>query len=532
MRLTLADLGDGADLACDVCVVGAGAAGITLALELKGQGLDVVLLEAGGAEVEDGSQALYAGRAPGLPIELDWARLRCLGGSTNHWGGRSRPFGPEALRPRPWFAPEGWPLAADDLAAPQARALELCEIGLAPGEDWDAPLAKLEARAFAGGRLKPGLWRFSPPTAFGERYGKDLDAAPDVRLVLNAPLVGIDLDGGLGRVVRLRVQNRTGRRATVRPGTVVLAMGGIENPRLLLAQRGQTPDGIGNRHDMVGRCFMGHPVYEPLTVALADGVVPPAFLADRDLPDGRRVEGFLGLTPEAQADLKTGAIDGAFYAGGQFGPPGVKALRRILREVRQGHFPPNLAGEIGTVAGDLGGIAREAMLRLGWQGALNTYTVSILLEQEPNPMSRVRLGDESDALGLPRVVVDWRLSDRDKATVRTYARVLAEEVGRVGLGRAYLEDWASDESLDFPQHGNSAHHMGTTRMGNDPRSSVVDPDCRVHGLDNLYVAGSSVFPASGSVHPTLNLVTLAVRLAGHLKVRLREDRRAASLVGG
>ena len=518
MRTTLSDLGPG-PIACDVAIAGAGAAGIPLALELKGQGLRVVLLEAGDTYPTDESQALYDGEALGLPIDLDSIRLRCLGGSTSHWGGLSRPLGAEAMNDRPYFAP-GWPIVPTDLQAAMPQALRYCEIPLRPGEAWDAPLAGRRADVFEGTRLEPAVWRLSPPTAFGDRWGDDLDAAPDISLVLHAALTEIELSPDLNNVAALHVRGVDGAAVTIRPRVAVLAMGGIENPRLLLASNRQVPEGIGNAHDVVGRYFMGHPLYEPLVLELAAGRTLPGFFGMFDLDDGRQMTGMVRLKPEARAALKIGSIDGAFYPGGQFGTPGVKALRRMLHRLQAGHLPDDIGRELAIVAGDLGGIARETMGRLGFAQTLDRFVLSVLVEQWPNPESRVSLSDATDALGLPIVRVDWRLHERDEATVRAFARAVAEEVGRTGLGRARLEPWVFDETAPFPRHANSAHHMGATRMGTDRATSVVDRDCRVHGIDNLYVAGSSVFPTVGSVHPTLNLVALAVRLGSHLRERL------------
>ncbi len=517
MRTTLTDLGPG-PIACDVAIAGAGAAGIPLALELKGQGLRVVLLEAGDTYPTDASQALYEGESLGLPVDLDAIRLRCLGGTTNHWGGLSHPLGAEVIVDRPYFAP-GWPIEPADLQAAMPRALRYCEIDLNPGEAWDAPLAGRGAETFAGTRLEPDVWRLSPPTAFGTRWGDDLDAAPDVSLVLHAALTEIELSPDLGRVAALHVRGADGAAATIHPRVAVLAMNGIENPRLLLASNRQAPQGVGNAHDVVGRYFMGHPLYEPLALELAAGHALPRFFGTFDLDDGRRMIGMVRLKPEVQADLEVGSIDGAFNPGGQFGTPGVKALRRMLHRLQAWHLPDDIGRELAIVAGDLGGIARETMERLGFARSLDRFVLSVLVEQWPNPKSRVTLSDATDALGLPVVRLDWRLHERDEATVRAFARVVAEEVGRTGLGRAKLEPWVFDETAPFPRHANSVHLMGTTRMGTDPALSVVDPDCRVHGVDNLYVAGSSVFPTGGSVHPTLNLVALAVRLGDHLRER-------------
>jgi choline dehydrogenase-like flavoprotein len=137
-------------------------------------------------------------------------------------------------------------------------------------------------------------------------------------------------------------------------------------------------------------------------------------------------------------------------------------------------------------------------------------------EQAPNPRSRVNLHhSKRDQLGLPATQLDWQLSDFDKFSIRRTAELIGIELGRAGLGRVRTD---IDEDLSkFPLVETAWHHMGTTRMSENDRTGVVDSACRVHGLSNLYVAGSSVFPTGGRANPTLTIVALAIRLADHLK---------------
>jgi choline dehydrogenase-like flavoprotein len=513
MWLDARQLPQGQVLDCDVCIVGAGAAGITIARELAGSGLSVLLAEAGGADYDDASQAFYKGRSIGLGLDPETTRLRQLGGSTNHWGGRSRPFEADDFAERPWVPYSGWPIPYAEFAACLPRACETCEIACA--EFKPPPGATL--LPFDPALLPSDLWRFSPPTRFGERWGPELERAANLRLLLRASLVEIGLADGLQAVADLRFATAPGRGFHVRPRVTVLACGGLENARLLLASRRQVTTGIGNGHDMVGRFLAGHPIWEPLEIQLHAGEgLPPLYTqAIQGCSEG---EGMVQLSRSLQAIRRTTAIDAAFYDGGQFGPPGVRAARRIVRALQHGHLPSQLATDLATVLGDLDSVVRAGLSRTGLAGGPGrTIAVSVLVEQAPNPDSRVTLGDEADAFGVPRLVIDWRVSESDRHTIRVLADVMAHEVGRTGLGRARIADWLADPGPGWPHHGNSAHHVGTTRMATRPEDGVVDGDCRVHGIDNLFVAGSSVFPTGGSVHPTLNLVALAIRLADHLK---------------
>ena len=518
-------LPQGSRKSVDICIVGGGAAGISMALRLSGRNHSVLLVEAGGDGFDDRSQQLYRANSVGLHLDAETARLREFGGSTNHWGGRSRPLSAAEFARRDWVPSSGWPISHDAFMVFIPDALKICEIGVDGTQRWNdgVPEGGLWPQ---DGPFAPALWRFSPPTMFGDRYRDELATAGNVEVLLEAALVDMELDGG--RISRLDLKTLDGRSFEVEARLVVLACGGIENARLLLAANRQERDGIGNRHGLVGRYFSGHPVYEPMQVRLGDSKRLPAFLNNWTNAKGEEFEGMLSLRPDRQKAFGTTAIDGAFYPGGQFGPPGIRALRRIYRAAKRGKMPQDLGGDIAAIAGDLGGIADELLERAGWRpqdGA--AYSLSVIVEQVPDPDSRVTLLGERDALGLPVARIDWRLSELERHTVRTFARRLALEIGRLGLGRAQLEDWVADDSEPFPTHGNSSHHIGTTRMDPDPGFGVVDTDCRVHDVDNLYIAGSSVFPIGGAAHPTLNLVALALRLADHMAGRLD-----AMLAGG
>ncbi|MEZ5863288.1 MAG: GMC family oxidoreductase [Geminicoccaceae bacterium] len=355
----------------------------------------------------------------------------------------------------------------------------------------------------------------------GERWGADLAAMAELTLLLDAALVDIELAPSLDRVAWLDLRSRSGKTLRLRPKITVLAMGGIENARLLLACNRQLETGIGNQHDQVGRHFMGHPIFEPLQLSLADGARLPDLLHDRVTPQEGHIEGLLHLNRAGQEALGTTAVDAAFYSDGQFGPPGFRAARRLQRKLGHGQLDASLLKDGGEMLGDLPGLVRESLVKLGWLAPdAGQLTVSMVLEQCPDPASRVTLDAETDPFGRPRARVDWRLSETDRRTIRSTARHLADHLAARGLGRAVLAPWVTDETLPFPPHGNSAHHMGATRMSRTPQQGVVDADGRVHGMTDLYIAGSSVFPTSGSQHPTLNLVMLTLRLADHLTHRL------------
>jgi choline dehydrogenase-like flavoprotein len=476
-------------LRADVCVIGAGAAGITLALELERRGVDCLVLEGGGTGFEAASQELYDGWSRGAPYPaLDTTRLRYLGGSTNHWGGWCRPLDPADLRSRPALGIDGWPLdpaALDDVGE---RALELCELG-APG--WDASdwFARVGAEPLPTDpdRVTTEVFRFSPPTRFGERYRDELAAAAGTTVLLHADAVG--LEGAGGAISGVRIVTPSGSPLVVSARRVVLAMGGIENARFLLHTDDDGRGAYGDRGGWVGRGFMEHLQHLWGADVLCDDAAADRLAAYLDFQ----------ATP-----------DGIFYPALVTAPSwreaeGVGACSVTLADVT-----PLLDDRL--PADTLPGV-RELLRRYGTDEPTRLLSMFVRSEQLPVRTSRVRLGTVTDRLGLRRPVLEWWLQRSDLRTVERSIRVFGAELARLGLGRVH-ERYGSGAAWDGLV--GASHHMGTTRMHERAEEGVVDADGRVHGTANLYVAGSSVFPTGGYANPTLTLVALACRLAAHL----------------
>ncbi len=508
-------LPEGTLIEADIAIVGAGAVGIAMARALKGRGLKVALIESGGFAYDDATQALYLGETSGNPTsDLDVGRLRYLGGTSNHWNGYCRPFDAIDFEARPWVPLSGWPLGRADLDPFYAKAhgvLELQDYDYAPGR-WAGHMAPLYGEAFAHNeRVRPSVFQLSPPTRLGERYRDELEKAPDVALYMWANLTRVRLDPDAKRVEGLDLATLAGGRHAVRAKEYVLATGGVENARMLLASNDVMAAGVGNQNGWVGRCFMDHAAHEAATIL---------FTRPSDLTRGpatQMISTALTLAPEVQR--RQGLLNPLFQihrVPGAEEPDGYVALRDLTKAARRGQVPPGWSDMLGTVAGDLDGAVEGLWGR--FMAEVTKVEVRVHCEVAPNPDSRITLIDDEDALGLPRVRLDWRLQEVDRRTIRRGLAILGEEVGASGLGRLRLHDWVRDDGFDVPGDG-SYHHCGTTRMSDDPKAGVVDRDCRVHGLANLWVAGSSVFPTCGYANPTLSLVALGLRLAERLQRR-------------
>ena len=502
----------------DICVIGGGAAGITLALELAGSQRGVCLIESGGFEPEPETLALNRGKIVGQPyLPLEVVRLRYFGGTTNHWGGHCRPLDPIDFETRPWIAHSGWPIGRADLEPYYVRAQEICELG--PYEydpaAWRSGLPGFID--FAPQRLENRAWLVSTPTRFGQRYRSDVAQAANVRVLLNANVVEIVASDDAHTVTALRLRSLDGKTGTVRPKVVVLACGGLENPRLLLASNRVMKRGLGNGHDLVGRFFMDHPA-ALIGFAVASQNVRTwagyVHYLPGGIPSGKgnvRLSPAVAETQQRERQLLNCAIT---MGWGHDRSPGYLALRDAAKRLSRREVSDKFGEAVLTVVGDLHGAVEGMYRRIADEDVL-WFCSNV--EPAPNPDSRVTLDGERDALGLPQVRLDWRLTALEKRTTRFVCRLLGEELARLGVGRMRLDPWLLADDTSWPEVDIRYHHIGTTRMSDDPARGVVDENCRVHDMENLYIAGSSVFPTAGYANPTMTIVALAARLADHLK---------------
>ncbi|WP_231755219.1 GMC oxidoreductase [Bordetella sp. N] len=557
MILDATAIPSGSALNADICIVGAGAAGITLALALMDSGLDVVLLESGGVLAEKDTQALYQGTVPDARMhsEPDRYRERRMGGSTTIWGGRCMPLDPIDFEQRAYIDHSGWPIGLDDLLPYYPTANHICEAGdyaYTAETAFDHPIRPMiegfDSTSFTTNTLE----RFSAPTDFGRRYAERLRHG-NVRVIQHANLCRLDsgADGALADarntldgtvpVGPAHVRTLSGNAFTVRARSYVLATGGLETARLLLASPGASGRGLGNANDVVGRYYMCHIAGTIGTVDLsrAASVWHGYEVSDEGVYCRRR----LALRPEAQRRLEAGNFIARLHHP-RIPDPGhgssVLSALYLARPIVPYEYAKRLYGDtpgsLGLWLRHLGNVVLGMPSAVAFMWHMLTqrkladrkfpsiivhprnrrYSLDFHAEQEPNVDSRVTLGTDTDALGVPRVHVDWRYTPRDVATIQVALAELARELRASGVG-TFEYDPAVVE-MEMTRYGAyGGHHIGTARMGRDPGDSVVDTDCRVHEASNLFVASAAVFPTSGQANPTLTIVALALRLAGHLR---------------
>lgn len=518
-----------------LCIVGGGVAGIALALELDRAGVDVCLLESGGLDVDAATEALNRGENVGLPYQFDAGfRSRYFGGSSNCWGGWCRPLEPLDFSHRDWVAHSGWPFGIEELRPYYQRTHALLQLGPDnfDGDFWGPAIARANVRRipFASGRVVDSFSQFSPPARLGRLYREALRQSRLVRVFLHANAVDIETDAAARRVTRVRAATLSGRRLVVTARHYILAAGGIENARLLLASNRAQPRGIGNGRDLVGRFFMDHP-----RVLTGDVRFAKAWQGNRlyDIKHqdksslvrahGTPVAAQFTLAPallEAERLLNARVWFCSIFTGEH--SEAVAALHRYTQTLlHNGHADLDPKRDALLMLRDPFRTLGYTLTRLlPWRPLLRAVQLEIMVEQEPDPASRVTLATERDALGLPRARVDWQLSPLTRRTFERTLEIVASELRAAGVAAIELEELFAGGGWPDRLKG-TWHHMGTTRMHDSPSQGVVDRDCRVHGVDNLYIAGSSVFPTAGSNFPTMTIAALALRLAEHLRQRLR-----------
>lgn len=502
-------LPDGTTVTPDLAIIGGGPAGISLSLALKDTPFNILLLEAGGNEFDPAVQDAYKGNQDGdLPyLKLEESRLRYFGGSSNHWGGWSRPLDAVDFEKRDWIAHSGWPFGLETLRPYFPRAQALCETGAWLYDQIPRRLPNDSVIPLGQGGVYTSWFQFSKTkdglghTHFGERYKGELAATPRITTWLNAAVTALRLSGNAQTIERLELR-AGGKRLAVRPRFTVLAGGALENARLLLTSNDVMRPGIGNQNDRVGRFFADHPIPRDVgTLVLFNGQMPKTYFSgqginnDMPLSDGTRVRAVFSPTMNY---IRTQKVIGS--------------LTTVDHPVAMTETMGEAVAATSQALGVDGSRARAYMLGCG-------------LEPMPDPERRLTLTGERDALGLPRLKLHITTPQPDFEQYRTTLRELGRQllVSKAGMVRLHYRsraEWLGSMNRPDEQPWWGSHHMGTTRMHVDPRQGVVDADSKVHGVANLFVAGSSVFPTYGSSNPTLNLIALTLRLGDHLKTVL------------
>lgn len=536
----------------DVCIVGSGPAGITLARKLCSSELRVCILESGGYKSVKAAQSLNTGAVDSShgyrEQTLREGRCRQFGGTGNLWNHQMRgatgrhirylPLDEIDFERRSWVPESGWPFSRRDIQSYYESAGRVCDIG-----KFD-----FRAAAWQSGTKNRQPWQtekietiasqFGSPAIFLDRYRRELVSSERITVILRAVALELRMDP-LSRVITsIEAGTPGGPKIQVRARAFVLSAGGLENARILLLQDALQPGGLGNQHDMVGRCFMDHPSITLGTLTPFSGACfSQAGFYDQHDVDGQSVMGILRIRPEVMRrekmlnlcavlaphfkDLRSNSLAIAYQLLSK-GPRFI--LWRHFR-ARAQHYDPNIGLQPSRPLRQRLFDEYYSESQCGWsrltglERRFGEFGVRSLVEQSPDRFNRVMLGEEIDDFGQRKTKVVWRWNELDLHSIRQAQEIFRDDLAAAGIGTF---NPAGERVGSQPQPFNSPHHfMGTTRMSDNPRNGVVDADCRVHEVPNLFIGGSSVFPTGGFANPTLTIVALSLRLAHHLQAELQ-----------
>lgn len=490
----------------DICIVGAGAAGISMALEFMNTPYKVILLEGGGFEYDDKVQELYEGKTTGQHyFPLKSIRLHYFGGTTGHWAGWCAEFDEIDFKKRDWIPLSGWPITLNDVKPFYPRAQKYVEVenGDFTVDYWHEKDNTLQPFPLNENKVWSKMWQFSPPTRFGNKYKDAIVKAKNIHLYTYANLVDITANENVSEIKSVTVKNYADKQHTVKAKHFILACSSVQNARILLAANKQAPKGLGNDNDHVGRYFMEHLEIKTSSLWLADPADVKLYMVEFGVTKARAE---LAISEQMQTKYKT--------------LNGTSSLSPLEIAQNQAAFIEVWTNEKDAMNKTLKKLHSDSSnTKLNIPKGFKAYQLFTRMEQSPNPNSRVTLDTEKDSLGMPRAQLNWQLTPLEKHSLRMINSVIGQEVGRASMGRVKLYDYLQDEADEtWPSFtGGGWHHMGTTRMSADPRQGVVDENCKVHNIANLHVAGASCYVTAGAVNPTLTLIALTIRLSDHLK---------------
>jgi len=511
MNIDARELNNNTSIHGDICIIGAGAAGISMALDWDNTKYKVILLEGGGFEYDAKLQELYKGNIIGQKyLPLNAIRSHQFGGTTNLWGGLCSPYDEIDFVKREWVEHSGWPISLNDLYPYYKKTKDILDLH---SDEYSLNFWQKINTNFINLKLDNDvvhekIWQFSPPTRFGSKYKDKIINSNNINLYTYANVTDIITESNNTNIKEVIVNNHAKKKHKVIAKYYILACGAIQNARLLLNSNKQVAKGLGNEYDLVGRYFMEHIEVKSSELWLDKKYPMDLYLLE---PGKTKARAELAISSEIQEKYKI--LNGTASLR-----PLSLARHSLTINERWGKGNPNLNKKKISFRERL----KNKLTRINEEFVENidqAYLLHTRIEQAPNPNSRIYLDKEKDALGMHRANLDWELKTIDKRSIRKMYEIMGKQFGISDIGRIKLLNFLTDDNEktwpDFMSGG--FHHMGTTRMSDDAQKGVVDKNCKLHNINNLYVAGSSCFTTGGAANPTFTLIALSLRLSDHLK---------------
>lgn len=515
-------------LKTQVCIIGSGAAGIPLALELANHYGDIVILESGSETLDAETQSLYSGvGTPEFYPDPISSRFRMLGGSCNFWHNNTSPLDPIDFEKRPWISNSGWPISYEDVLPYYERAENYCGTG---GEGYESQFW-VDRTGIPDLFSESNLLELSiakaanPSTFFFRKYAQKLSASNKIRVVKNANFTDFLFNNNTGNAESIEFKTLTnpdvGHRLSAK--IFILCMGGIENARMLLYVNRKNNNRLGNQGDNVGHYFMDHPVPRAAVLYPSENKNNADYRLFQgvEYPD-KRIVSFLKLRYDQLVENETINLRMPLNSKTNYElSEGIRSYHILQQSIADGELHDAFGFHISNILDDLDMVGEAVSRRLLGHSIFSRaqdfagFQIPVMMEQIPDFKNHISLSQSLDAFGIPKVEINWEITDENMKLFWKSLTLTARGLGEGSHGKLRLLR-QFHERVWGTQMGLGNHHMGTTRMAATEKKGVVDSNQRVFGTSNIYVGGSSVFPTGGHVPPTLTIVALTIRLAKHL----------------
>jgi choline dehydrogenase-like flavoprotein len=514
---------DPADLLADVCVIGAGAAGFACAKSLLAAGIKVLILEGGLERFDAAAADIHKSEVRGFPhTGIHEARERIVGGTTTKWGGQGLPFMAEDFAVRKHVELSGWPISLEELMPYYKKAESVLGTDVTVPYDYQPwRHSGITVPPLKGSGLEFFVTKWCRVPNFALQHGPAVRDSAEIKLLYNASVVELLPNTQKTAVDAVKIRSLGGREGLVKARFFIAAGGAIESVRLFLNSVQFGPYGPGNAGKKAGHYFQDH------VAAVVGQIIPASRSHFQNLFDPFYRRGFKYF-PRLRLDPAMADKQGILHASAQvvFSAEGDDPLlkaKQVLASIRKKEAIDKYR-ELTKLANPCNlwritlALLRWKIGRRGSSPKRGPIWLEIHSEQEPSFESMIKLNDQQDAMGMRRVSLQWHISSMTVRTIQETARLVSSEFKAAGIAEVKLEPWVDGPAANATKWmADVFHQAGGLRMSDSDQEGVVDRDCKVFGVSNLYVASSAVFPTSSFSNPTMTTIALSIRICDTIK---------------